>query len=244
MIKTEEFSLFDGRLHLIQPKEGYRVAIDPILLAASVPLSIFKNSKILDMGCGIGTIGFCLNFRFKAKITGIDIQKELIGIANKNNELTNNNIDFIHANIKEYKVNNNDAYDAVVMNPPYMTSGNMSDNDIKRIANFEMKDVAFKDWCLTAYNNLKNGGYLFLIHRSDRLDGLLSELRKTGFGAFILYPIWVREGEKAKRIIIIARKNKKSPFRLLAGLTLHNDSEYTDVADMVIRDGKELGVFL
>ncbi len=240
MIKTEEFSLFNGKVKLKQPQKGYRVAIDPILLAASVPKNLFLDKKILDMGCGIGTVGFCILTRFKANITAIDIQEDLIEIAKENKLLTNSNINFICGNIINYRVDSNGLYDAVIMNPPYMQIGNLPQNKIKKIANFETNDIGLTEWGVAAYKNLKSAGYLFLIHRSDRLDEILCKLKKANFGSFKIFPIWIREGEYSKRVIIVARKNKKSPLQLLAGLNLHTDSGYSKIANEIITNGKEL----
>lgn len=83
MIKAMEFTLFDGHLPLLQPAEGYRTALDPVLLAAAVNADRLAGAHILDLGCGIGTVGFCLMARFPCKVTGVDLQPELLQLAQK-----------------------------------------------------------------------------------------------------------------------------------------------------------------
>ena len=83
MLQETEHTVLGGRLKLHQPAEGYRAAIDPVLLAASVPCR--AGEKILDLGTGIGTAALCLLARTSGvKMVGIDIQDDLIGLAIKN----------------------------------------------------------------------------------------------------------------------------------------------------------------
>mgnify|MGYP001821000592 CR=1 FL=1 len=48
-----------GKLHLLQPKTGYRAGVDPVLLAASVPAA--AGERVLDLGCGVGAAALCLS---------------------------------------------------------------------------------------------------------------------------------------------------------------------------------------
>ena len=56
-----EDRLLGGRVRLRQPAGGYRVAIDPIFLAASVPAE--PHQLVLDVGCGAGAAMLCLAAR-------------------------------------------------------------------------------------------------------------------------------------------------------------------------------------
>ena len=53
--------LLGGRISLRQPAQGYRVAIDPLLLAASVNAE--PGETILDVGAGVGAAGLCVATR-------------------------------------------------------------------------------------------------------------------------------------------------------------------------------------
>ena len=55
--------LLDGRVRLRQPAQGYRVAIDPVLLAAAVPAR--AGDRVLDAGCGTGAATLCLASRVR-----------------------------------------------------------------------------------------------------------------------------------------------------------------------------------
>ena len=65
--------LLGGRVHIRQPASGYRVAVDPVLLAAAVPAK--SGQQILDAGCGTGAALFCLAARVAGlNFTGLERQ--------------------------------------------------------------------------------------------------------------------------------------------------------------------------
>ncbi len=75
-------TLLDGRVHLFQPENGYRVAIDPVLLAAAV--NVRDGAHILDVGCGTGAALFCALIRFdKAHGVGLERQTKLAALARR-----------------------------------------------------------------------------------------------------------------------------------------------------------------
>jgi len=235
MIKAMEFTIFDGHLPLLQPSEGYRTALDPVLLAAAVNAEGFSGANILDLGCGIGTIGFCLRARFPCKVTGIDLQPELLELARQNaaNLGRQDDIKFVESNVQELQLE--EVFDAVVTNPPFVEIGRGSPNvsDHRRMAHLET--IPFFDWARAAARHLKQGGRFYIIHRADRLHNLLESLRRAEFGSFSVLPLYPRDGDGvAKRVIISCRKRKYAPLRLLQGLVLHEGQSYTKQASDVL----------
>jgi tRNA1(Val) A37 N6-methylase TrmN6 len=66
-----EDMLLGGRVRLRQPVAGYRVAIDPVFLAAAVPA--VPGDRALDVGCGTGAAAICLAVRVPdCRVTGIE----------------------------------------------------------------------------------------------------------------------------------------------------------------------------
>lgn len=66
-------------------------------------LNVSLHGNILELGCGVGANSDYVK-QFYKHYTGIDYSKELISLAIKN--YSNNNINFICANIKDYTFNN------------------------------------------------------------------------------------------------------------------------------------------
>src|SRR5690348_10207584 len=79
-LPVSDDALLGGRVKLLQPVEGYRVAIDPVLLAAAVPAG--AGDSVLDLGCGVGAAALCLAARVPGcRVTGVEVQRELVWLA-------------------------------------------------------------------------------------------------------------------------------------------------------------------
>src|SRR5262245_5096264 len=78
-----EDRLLGGRIRLRQPATGYRVAIDPVLLAAAVPAE--PHQLALDVGCGAGAAMLCLAARVPhSRVVGLEMRRELVRLAGDN----------------------------------------------------------------------------------------------------------------------------------------------------------------
>jgi tRNA1(Val) A37 N6-methylase TrmN6 len=66
--------LLGGRLRFSQPARGYRIAIDPVLLAAAMPAR--AGERVLDAGAGTGAASLCLAARVpECRIVGLELQR-------------------------------------------------------------------------------------------------------------------------------------------------------------------------
>jgi len=219
-----------GRLHVWQPKNGYRAGIDPVLLAASVNAT--ENHEVLELGCGVGVASLCLAWRTKAKVTGIEIQPEYADLARCN--ATENKLPFhvvvgdlsvMPAKIKER------SFDHVIANPPYYrVNGRTNSQDSGRErALAEENELA--DWVNAAVRRLKPKGRVTMIQKADRLADILAAFDNR-VGDVSVLPIAPRVGKDAELFIIHARKGAKGSFRLLGPLVLHQgDCHHTDGKD-------------
>jgi tRNA1Val (adenine37-N6)-methyltransferase len=78
-------TLFAGRLHCLQHRNGYRFSVDAILAAHFSPLS--AGSKVLDLGCGCGVIGLICLYRWPehiAHLACLELQAGLAELAARN----------------------------------------------------------------------------------------------------------------------------------------------------------------
>ena len=86
--------ILGGYISILQPKKGFRVGMDSILLASSI-----KNcDNCLELGSGSGAISICLVKKIdNMEILGIEKNIRLVDIANQNiykNGLSENKIKF------------------------------------------------------------------------------------------------------------------------------------------------------
>ena len=78
------------------------------------------GKEILDIGTGSGCIAISLAKNLpNAKVSAIDISEDALEVARENAKLNNVDIDFINADIFDYK--SEKKYDVIVSNPPYVT---------------------------------------------------------------------------------------------------------------------------
>jgi FkbM family methyltransferase len=237
---TTENALLGGRLRVNQPARGYRIAIDPLFLAAAAPVG--PGDTVLDVGSGVGTVALCLAARVReASILGVERDPVLVALARENaalNDLTN--VRFAVAAIGRSAAVPGNAFDHVVANPPYLESGKVNPSPFleKRTADIEEEDLStWMDFC---FSRLKPRGILTVIHRADRIDSLIALLKGKG-GEIVIFPLWPKAGAPARRVIVRCRKGAKSPARLLPGLILHQSAEkFTPEAEAVLREGVAL----
>jgi tRNA1(Val) A37 N6-methylase TrmN6 len=239
---SEDF-LLGGRLRLRQPASGYRVAIDPVFLAAAVPAGPADN--VLDVGTGVGAASLCLAARVPGcRVTGVEMQRDLVRLAGDNIVLND-----MSARLSAMRGDllalpprlAPGAFDHVMANPPFLAAGSATvpGDAGKAAANIE-GDANLAAWVRVALAMVRAKGSLTVIHRADRLDALLALLAGKA-GEITLFPLWPGEGKPAKRIIVRARKGIASPTRLLPGMILHEaDGRYTAAAEAVLRDAAGL----
>jgi tRNA1(Val) A37 N6-methylase TrmN6 len=235
-----EDRLLGGRVRLLQPRDGYRAAIDPVLLAAAVTAG--RGERVADLGCGVGAALLCLAMRCpQVAVVGIEQEPGLAALATENLRL--------NGLAERGKIVQGDVadpipgapFDQVMMNPPFLPlgRGRASAHPVKAGANVE-SDLDLRGWAAAAAQALRPRGWLTLIHRADRVDEICAVLRPA-FGSMTLFPLWPKAGEPARRVLVRARRGGRSPAVLAAGLVLHEpDGTFTAATQAVLRDAAPL----
>jgi tRNA1(Val) A37 N6-methylase TrmN6 len=237
--ETTDDRLLDGRVIVRQPIDGYRAAIDPVLLAAAVRAK--AGQKILDAGCGTGAAMFCLAARVPGlALTGLEIQQRHAVLAGEGIALNKLNETFIAVgDITRPAPDMRETFDIVLTNPPYGDAGTAPPNESLAVAHME-GDIDVATWIKGCLVCLKPKGRLVMIHRADRLSDILTALHK-GTGDIRILPIFPKAGQPARRVIVDAGKGRQTPDTLLPGLVLHeNGGTYTSAADDILRHGHAL----
>ncbi|MBU6475140.1 MAG: methyltransferase domain-containing protein [Alphaproteobacteria bacterium] len=247
-INIIETTLLRGRVQLLQPKQGFHASIDSVFLAAAV--AVKDRAQVLDVGCGVGSAGFCVMARNKTiSLTGIDVQPELVDLAHQNAALNGfeDRCRFFQGDIRSEKHIEDNSFNNVLMNPPYLEGGahTPSPEKIKATSHGEGASGArLADWVKYAHKKLRQGGHLTMIHRADRLDDVIMELeKKRWFGSLVVFPLLSHAGEDAKRVIIQARKERYAPFILRCGMVVHKaGGKYAAEAEAVLSDAAAIDI--
>jgi tRNA1(Val) A37 N6-methylase TrmN6 len=230
---TTEDALLDGRVRLRQPRRGYRVAVDAVLLAAATAPA--PGARVLDLGTGVGAVGLCLAARIPdCQVVGVELQPALAELAAHNaeaNGLTARVRILVH-DIARPLPDTLGRFECVATNPPYLAAAvaDPSPDASKALATVESSaDLA--RWLAVATGALEPSGTLTMIHRSDRLKEIVILLAKLGWGE-----VTTKCLPPASRVLVRARRAPRLQLRESPPLILHGpDGGYTDAAEATLR---------
>lgn len=233
--------LLGGQLALRQPREGFRVGVDSVLLAAAIE-QLPEHALLYDIGCGVGAVGLMLARRFKAlRVRGIDIQPELIAMA-KHNAISNQleqRWGGIAADIFSDTLPPLPAADVVVCNPPYYHELEHTPAAAKHHTSRQSAQT-LTSWlarCLACVH--VDGGAVWMITPAEAtldIDSLPIALKKIEKRPIIAY-----EGHKPRRIIwhcVRGTSLSSAPINVLPSLILHlAGGAFSPAARRILWDG-------
>jgi len=235
-----------GALNILQPKNGYRAATDPVFLAASI--SAQAGQSVLELGCGVGVAMLCLGNRIPSlAITGMEIQPEYAELARKNAQENGIDANIITGDLMQMPRDLLDQnFDHVIFNPPFYDNSCVSAPQDAGKSQAHVMELCIEDWIYVALKRLKPKGRLSFIHRTEILPQALACLAGVA-GDILIKPLTSRQDKSAKRIILSCRKGTKGPTVLLHPLVVHknnahsNDaSVYSDIAQDILRNGRAM----
>lgn len=228
----------------MQTHDGLRASMDSVLLAALVQAK--KGERLLDMGCGTGAVGLCVNDRLKDRelmISGIDHQEKMILLAEQNARANGlcNRCWYITADVTDRGVFDRESFDHIVMNPPYYDPGKrLQSPDPARETAFSTDDLS--QWIGSALHWVRQGGSLSMIYPASGLSDSLSLVTK-GFGAIEILPVYSKPQDPAIRVILRMIRNRKTPLVLHPPIVMCNpDGSQSDQAIAILRDGEGMQV--
>jgi len=238
--QTSSDRFLNGRVIASQPLTGFRSGLDAVMVSAAVPAR--ADDEVLELGSGAGIASLCLAARIpECRVCGIELFPELVDLARANacvNRMEGR-VTFEHGDVLDPPRDWRRDFDHVFCNPPFHDDdGERSPHAGRAVA---LQDTGtLGDWLAAGLKRVRAGGTMTAIIRADRIGETLGTLPVFGI---VVFPLWPRVGNVAKRVIVQATKNSRAPFVLDAGLVLHSaDGRYTDDADVVLRHAGSLAV--
>lgn len=229
---------------MYQPKQGFRVCTDTILLAASINPA--PGEQVLDVGAGVGGAALTVAVRCPNVIVhGIELLRENVSLATENIKLNNmqGRVEILCGSLSMPPPRLAPGiYQHVITNPPYYDSGHVSETEQKKTAN-HLQESTFEDWLKFCLMMTKSGGFFTLIYPADQIHKILGPLSEK-MGNIVIYPIWPQKNKPAKRVIISGQKGAKTPSKILPGLVLHQpNGDYSQEAEDILRHAKVINLY-
>ena len=246
---TTDDAVLGGRLRLLQPARGHRAGHDAMLLAAAVPA--LPGERAADLGAGVGAAGLAVAVRIAGlAVALVEIDPGLAALAAENaarNGLAGR-VTVTTADVDATGRADGPAatpaggFDQVLCNPPFLDPARHAASPDPGRRGAHMPDRPRREWIAAAFRLLEPGGTLTLIERADALAGVLADLDER-WGAIEVVPVHPRPGALASRILVRARKGRRTPLALRPPLVLaDSDGGPSAAAEAVLRHGAALAV--
>ncbi len=220
--------LCNERVRLIQKKKGYRLSIDPLLLANFVRLK--KHETLLDIGTGCGIIPIYMSKRgCTNRLAGIEIQDEMYELALRNRELNGcANVEFFKGDVKS-RGKELGSFQVIVSNPPYVKerSGRRSPGPSRLIARHESA-LDLGTLLSLASSILGTRGRLYLIYPAKRLAELVHASKARSLEPKRLRLVHSRAGEPAVLSLVECLKGGGTDLKVEPPLYIYANGDYTE----------------
>lgn len=236
-----------GLVEILQPKaRHHRAGLDAVMLAASLPDT--AAGRVVDLGAGVGTAGFCAAARLpEVSVTLVERDETVLALAREGLDLPANaafagRVTIIAADVTargSARLSQGlvpGMADHVILNPPYYDTRHRPSPHAARAGAHVLASEGLEPWLRTASDLLVSGGSMTLIFRADGLADVL-EAARGRFGGITVFPLYPRTGEPASRVIVRGYRGSKAPLALRQGLVLHEGEAYAPLVEAVLRHG-------
>ena len=220
-----------GDLQIIQPQQGFRFTIDPVLLA---DFAQTKPGEIwIDLGSGSGVLPLLLATREKSlQMTGVEIDPASAERARRNSLLNKleKQINIIQGDLRDLRKSQaTQSYDAVITNPPYRRdgSGRISSGAERAIARHELHGT-IDDFLDISRYLLRNGGRFYAIYLAERLPELLSKMSAKNIEPKRLRCIHPQRMNEANLVLIEGRRSGRPGLTVAPPLFLYEGNDYSE----------------
>lgn len=206
----------DGRLKLIQPRNGYRFSIDAVLLAEFA--TVKAEDRLIDLGTGCGIMPLILLLKHGLKkAVGLEIQTVLAGLAGRNAVLNgfSDKMQVIVCDIRQLPLTAGSA-DLVICNPPYRRkeSGRVNPDLQKAIARHEIM-TSLNDILSAGSKLLRVKGRMAMVYPAVRLADILAGMRAYRLEPKRLQLVYPDLEHGAELVLIEAALNGRSGLHVL-----------------------------
>lgn len=206
--------------------------MDTVLLASWVRIRAGKF-RFVELGSAAGAVSLMLALRFRPmlNITGIELQKDLNNLAEKNRILNNLEAQtkFINGDLRDKNLFPCEYFDGVVANPPYesLERGRKSADISRSIARQDIF-ANISDITEAASRLLKSRGRFFAVFRTERMARFINSLLLKNLVPKRIKFVHPRRNEASNIFLIECVKNGGEGVKIEPPLfVLDDNNNYT-----------------
>ncbi len=217
-------------VRLLQPLSGYRVNLDPILLAHFAGRCTPRRGAVCDLGTGSGIIPLILARKFgRRKITALELQPQLFWRAQRNVQLNRfeRSVTLVLGDLRQVeKTIPVASFETVVCNPPFRarSSGRASPDLEKALSTHELAGGIVEVARAAAHLLVERGSFC-VIYPASRLVDLQQALGGSGLEPTRMRLVFTREGRPANRVLLEAKKGGSRGLVICPSLLVHARGE-------------------
>jgi tRNA1(Val) A37 N6-methylase TrmN6 len=169
----ESLDRLAGEWRIFQLKRGHRFSTDDMVCAWRAALSRPDARSLLDLGCGIGSVGLLALWKLgdpAVRLTGIEAQETSANLARRTVRRNGLSAEILDGDLRESSALIGAAqFDLITGSPPYLPvgTGRLSPVDQRAGARIELRGSVF-DYCAAAARHLAPGGrFAFVMAAAD-----------------------------------------------------------------------------
>ncbi len=215
----ETLDCLGGHWKLFQLRSGHRYSTDDLLTAWFAASALGEAGQSpghhLDLGCGIGSVGLLVLWRFPSlHLLGVEAQEVSAALAARSFRY-NGVSDRAAVRLGDFRAPGvlapEERFDLITGSPPYLVSGEArrSDRPQRGPCRFEDRGGAAA-YLATAATHLAEGGLVAWVHASRHREANLAAAAAAGLGDLEWREVVFREGRES---VITVFRARRGPYR-------------------------------
>lgn len=220
---AEDLCHLAGDWRIFQRRDGHRWSLDDLVTAwAAATWTRRDPHRILDLGCGIGSVLLLLAWRFPdARVDGIEAQPVSVDLARRS--IAWNGVDErCHVREDDLRSTAPSSYDLVTGTPPYLAVGTARES--RRVqkgpCNFEHRG-GIEEYCAAAARALGDAGTFVVCEQAAQTPRVHAAADAAGLAIVHRMDVVPRDG-KAPLFAVHAMRRDAEPLRVTPPLVVRD----------------------
>lgn len=224
--------VFDGRVAVVQRRDGYRFSLDSLLLARFVEVE--GSARIADLGAGNGVVTLSLAvLHHGVEAVGVELQEAMADRARRGVDLNGvgERVRMVTGDVRALdRELARKRFDVVVCNPPYRPprSGRVNPDAERLLARHEVAG-GLADFVGAGASLLQHRGRMCLVYPAERAVELFSVMRRHGLEPRRVRFVHSFAAARATLVLAEGVKGARTGLSVAPPLVIYRgEDEYTD----------------